>query len=383
MTQLAFVTDQLATVGGYAGAERMLDLVVQHYPGVPIYTTVYHEGRMPPHFLEWPIQPSFIQQLPLGKSHYSIYLPLMPWAVERINVQAYDVVVSFHHSVAKGIVPRPDAAHICYCHSPGRYLWDQYWTYVSRVPLWQAIPFSMVNPFLRAWDVGVANRVDRFIANSTSTAKRIERYYRREAEILYPPVDVDRFYHAPEEDFYLMVGRLVPYKRFDLAIETFNRLKQKLVIVGAGPEMSKLKRMAGPTVSLRGRLSDAEVVDLMSRCKGFIFPGEEDFGMVMAEAQAAGKPVIAFHRGGARDIVIPEETGLWVSEQTPEAFVDAVKASENIDWSVERIQASAQRFSQAHFISGFKAILVPYLASYTRDPVTDIPPVTSRLLGQS
>lgn len=361
MTRLAFVTDQLATQGGYAGAEKVLDLVVGEYPGIPIYTTVYHEGRMPEHFKQWDIQTSFIQRLPKGKSHYTLYLPLLPWAIESFDLQSYDLVVSFHHSVAKGALARPDATHICYCHSPGRYLWDQYWTYVNRVPPWQAMPFKFINPFMRVWDTITANRVDHFIANSSCTAKRIEKYYRREATILYPPVETHRFYHKPEEDFYLMVGRLVHYKGFDIAIEAFNQLKEKLVIVGAGPEMARLKRLAGPTIEFKGRTTDEEVTDLMSRCKGFIFPSEEDFGMVMVEAQAAGKHVVVLNRGGAKDIIIPGETGLWVADKTPDAFARAVKLAEKTNWSPATIQANAARFSQETFINGFKAIMEEHI----------------------
>jgi glycosyltransferase involved in cell wall biosynthesis len=365
MTKLAFVSDQLATPGGYGGAEKLLAAVAEQFPTTPIFTPVYNRQRVPESLQTMPIHTSFLQGLPFSKTHIYFYLPLFPWAVEAFDLQSFDTIVSFHHSVAKGVLVRPDATHICYCHTPARYLWDQYWTYLDMNPLWNALPFQAITPFLRAWDTLTASRVDHFVANSQLVAARIQKYYRREAQILYPPVETHKFHHCEEEDFYLAVGRLVEYKGFDIAIETFNQLQKPLIIVGDGPLYSRLKKMAGPTVTLKGRVSESELIDLMSRCKALIHPGTEDFGITMAEAQAAGKPVIALNRGGAQEIVRHEETGLLVAQKTPQDFALAVQRHEKMIWSPTVIQANASRFQSNHFITGFNTILSPYIEEPT------------------
>lgn len=361
MSKMTFVSDQLAPPGGFGGAELVLDLVSDLYPEVPIYTTVYDPRRFPARFQHKPIHTSFLQKLPFAPSHPQFYLPLIPWAIESLNLQDYDVVVSFHYIGAKAAIVRPDATHICYCYSPARYFWDQYWTYMDQMPWWQTLPFGLAAPLLRTWDTQTASRVDQFLAISQFTAHRIRKYYRREAQVLYPPVYTDKFFHRPAEDFYLMVGRLVEYKGFELAVETFNRLGKKLIIVGNGPLKSRLKKAAGSTIELCGRLSDAEVVDLMSRCQGFVFPGVEDFGIAMVEAQAAGKPVIALNRGGASEIVVPDETGILVDEKSPLAFMDAINRCEKANWSPGLIQNNSKRFSVENFINGFNRVVLPCL----------------------
>ncbi|MEB3244702.1 MAG: glycosyltransferase [Vampirovibrionales bacterium] len=353
---LAILTDHIANIGG---AESILFNAVALFPHADLFTTVHKseiDAKLPPYIARKGFETTFLQHLPWPEKLYKAYLPLMPMAVEGLNLQAYDVLLSSHHSMIKGVIPRPDATHLCYCHSPARYIWDQFWTYASMNrlgPLGSLLVGALSSP-LRQWDAVSANRVDRFLANSSFTAKRIQKYYNRQAEVLFPPVDTQKFAHAAgqlvqSDDYYLMAGRLVAYKGFELAIEVFNALKQPLHIIGLGPEYERLKAMAGPTVKLLGRVDDATLTEQFQRCKGFIFPGKEDFGIVMVEAQAAGKPVIALEAGGALDIVVPEQTGILAPEYTLEAFKAAVEAANRCQWDAEAIARHAQQFDTQVF----------------------------------
>jgi glycosyltransferase involved in cell wall biosynthesis len=354
---LAIISDQLA--GGIGGAESILFAAMDLYPQAPVYTTVLNKAIVPYPYNQHPITPTFIQQLPNAIKWYKGYLPLMPLGLELLNLQAFDVIFSSHHSMAKGIIPRPDAAHLCYCHSPARYLWDMFWTYSDLNGFGPAKQFMVaaLSQYLRIWDVAAVNRVDYFLANSTFTAKRINSYYRRPAEVLFPPVNTHKFSNQGTDDFYLMVGRLVAYKGFELAVDVFNQLKKRLIIVGSGPEFEALKAKAGPTVTLTGRIELAELTKLMGTCKGFIFPGKEDFGIVMAEAQAAGKPVIALNAGGAVDIVKPNETGILADDYTVEAFTQAIVQAEQTHWNAAAISQHAQQFDVSQFKARLQTLL--------------------------
>jgi glycosyltransferase involved in cell wall biosynthesis len=348
---VALVSDKLA--GAFGGAEAILFAAHELYPEAPIYTTALDKSILPEKYLNAWYETTFIQKLPYFEKLYKIYFPLMPLAHEMLNLQHYDVIFSSHHSVAKGIIPRPDAVHLCYCHSPARYIWDMFWTYSSLNGLnsFQSLFIGAISQYLRQWDVVSANRVDHFLANSRYTAMRIGKFYNRDAEILHPPVDTERFRHVESQDFYLMTGRLVAYKGFELAVDSFNESGKRLVIIGDGPEYARLKAKANANVSLLGRVSDADVQYYMNHCAGFVFPGKEDFGIVMAEAQAAGKPVIALNAGGALDIVRDGDTGILFNTSTTSAVNAAIAEAEMKNWNHEFIARDAKRFSKEAFKS--------------------------------
>ncbi|KRT71333.1 MAG: glycosyltransferase, partial [Candidatus Rokubacteria bacterium CSP1-6] len=288
------------------------------------------------------ITTSFLQRLPGAEARYRALLPLFPWAVARFDLRGYDLVLSSSHCVAKGVrVPR-EALHVCYCFTPMRYVWDLYDDYFgARAPWAVRLLMPPVAAALRRWDRAAAARVRHFIAISRFVAARISRCYGREAEVIYPPVDCQRFRLSEDAgEFYLVVSALTPYKRVDLAVEAANRLGVRLVVVGSGPEERRLRALAGPTVEFLGWRADAEVADLYARCRALLFPGVEDFGIVPLEAMASGKPVIAYDLGGGRETVVPlaagmeSPTGLFFSPQTVDALVDAVR----------RFEANAHRF---------------------------------------
>jgi glycosyltransferase involved in cell wall biosynthesis len=346
--KIAILSDMSAAIGG---AESIWFAAMDLYPDADLYTTVLKREILPEPYRSREIHTTFIQNLPKAKSLYKAYLPLMPLALEMLNLQEYDVLFSSHHSMIKGVIPRPDAWHICYCHSPARYLWDLFWTYseMNGLNRWKQYAIAAVAQYLRLWDVTSSNRVDIFLANSNFTAKRIEKFYNRQAHVLFPPVNTQKFANEPAEDYYLMAGRLVAYKGFELAIDVFNENGKRLVIVGNGPEYDRLRAKAWPNVELLGRVDDETLKRLMNRCKGFIFPGKEDFGIVMAEAQSAGKPVIALGAGGALDIVVPGETGILAPEYTVSAFKRAVEEAEAISWNPNHIIQHAQQFDERKF----------------------------------
>ncbi|MBE9069725.1 glycosyltransferase, partial [Leptolyngbya cf. ectocarpi LEGE 11479] len=309
------------------------------------------------------VQTSFIQRLPLAKRVFRQYLPLMPLAVEQFDLSAYDVVISSNHAVAKGVLTAPHQLHVSYVHTPVRYAWDLQHQYLRQAGLEQGVKGAitrLILHYLRLWDSTSANRVDRFVANSQFIAKRIWRAYRRPATVIYPPVDVSRFdWQHPREEFYLTVSRFVPYKRVDLTVEAFNRLGLPLVVIGDGSDWQRIKAMAGPTIRLLGKQPDAVVTDYMQRCKGFIFPAEEDFGITPVEAQAAGAPVIAFGRGGVAETVIHGKTGVLFTEQTVESLEQAVKSFDMGMYELNRdnLRHQAEQFSIERFHEQFRTCI--------------------------
>lgn len=348
----ALAHDQLATAGGAAGSEKVLSALNQLFPSAPVYTTIYNPDKMANSFKSWDIRTSFIQNIPGAKKYYQMYLPLMPTAVEQLNFEGYDLVLSSHHSVIKGIITDPETLHICYCHSPMRYAWDLYHLYLAKddVKRWQKPLIPWLMNYLRTWDRVSADRVDEFIANSNHVARRIKKYYRREATVIYPPVETSRFTPTKEnEDFYLMVGRMVAYKRHDLALEAFNRNGRDLIVIGEGPERSRLENQAKQNIKFLGRQPDDVVVNYLQRCKGFIFPGEEDFGIAPVEAMACGKPIIAYKKGGALETVKQGITGIFFTEATSDSLNEAILLSEKSTWSSEEIVLHAAQFSQERF----------------------------------
>ncbi len=314
------------------GGEKVLESILEIFPQADIYTHVYNPNRVSERIRSRKVTTTFIQKLPFARKAYQIYLPLMPVALEQLDLSQYDLVISSEAGPSKGVIVPPDTPHICYCHSPMRYIWDQYHVYRKQAGRIKRYAMYALMSSIRQWDVTSAARVDQFVANSNAVADRIYRYWHRTADVIAPPVEVDRFSATePREDFYLHVGEFVPYKRVDLAIAACNALKRRLVIIGNGPEIQALKSIAGPTIEFLGRVPDDILAEHYSRCKALLFPAEEDFGIVPIEAMASGAPVIAFAKGGARDYVREGRTGLFFNHQTTESLVDAIEKFEAVE----------------------------------------------------
>jgi glycosyltransferase involved in cell wall biosynthesis len=378
--RLALVHDYL---NQYGGAERVLEELHALWPAAPIYTSIYAPDLMPPAYRQWDIRTSFMQRLPGVARHHQKYLLAYPLAFESFQLTGYDVVLSNSSAWCKGVLTPPETLHVCYCLTPMRWAWS-YREYVDREriggPVRRVLPLAI--HYLRLWDVASAQRVDRFVAISRAVAARIRKYYRREADVIYPPVAVDRFTPRPAPDdppFYLIVARLVPYKRVDLAVEAFNRLGWRLKIVGDGRDRAALQARAGPNIEFLGRLPDAAVRDLMARCQAFLFPGLEDFGIAPVEAQAAGRPVVAYAGGGALDTVRDGETGVLFAPQTAEALAEAVRRCADLRFEPEALRAHAEQFSAASFRAQLSAYVARAWAEHragARD--TLIPPRSTR-----
>lgn len=336
-------------LNAFGGAERVLLELHDMFPEAPIYTTVHHPRDLPQQMASWDVRTSFLQRVPFARRKHQAFLPLMPLAFEQFDMSEYDLVLSTSSACAKGVITRPGTLNLCYCYTPSRYLWDLYHEYTRNH--WARTAIAPVAHWMRLWDRLSADRVDHFVAISHEVASRIQRHYTRDAEVIYPPVDVDRFVptRRPPEDFYLVVSRLVGYKRVDLAIEAANRLKRRLVVVGDGGEARRLKAIAGPTIEFLGRLPDEKVASLYGRCRAFVFPGLEDFGIAPVEAQAAGRPVIAYGRGGATETVIDGVTGVLFSEQTVDSVVEAMVKLEQNSFDPATCRRNAERFDRSEF----------------------------------
>lgn len=350
--RVALVHDYLNQMGG---AERVLLTLHDLFPQAPIYTSLFDPSRVDPRFRRLDIRTTFMQRLPGAKRHHQRYLPLYPFAFEQLDLRAYDLVISDSSAFAKGIVTRPDALHLCYCYTPMRWAWN-YQDYVEREQLGR-LSRLVLPPFitwLRGWDYATAARVDYFISISPIVAARIAKYYRRESVYIPPPVETSRFAVAPEhEDYFLIVSRLVPYKRIDLAVQAFTRLGLPLRIIGSGRDERRLRRMAGKNIQFLGRLSDEAVRQQMARCRAFVFPGEEDFGLTPLEAQASGRPVIAYSAGGALATIVDGSTGLFFDEQTPDALAEAVVRFRDDQFDPQTLRQHAEEFSTERFMRRF------------------------------
>ncbi|AYG69894.1 MULTISPECIES: glycosyltransferase [unclassified Rhizobium] len=342
------------------GGEKVVEALCDMYPDADIFTLVYDESRVSEKIRKHKIVTSFLQRIPGAVRGYQSLLPLMPFALESFDLSDYDLIISSESGPAKGIIPPPQATHVCYCHSPMRYLWDHYHFYRSHAGLASRLMLPVLAPLLRSWDVNTSLRVDRFVANSHHVCDRISKYYRRPATVLYPPVNVDDFAPAASiEDFYLCAGQLVPYKRIDLAVQAFTRMNRKLVIIGEGKQMDELKRIAGPTITFLGRTPFAVLKEKLARCRALIFPGEEDFGIVPVEAMASGRPVIAYGSGGALETVVPGLSGVLFNTQSVDALIDAVLDFEATEhrFHPEALRAHAEQFSLHKFTVGMRAII--------------------------
>ncbi len=355
---------------GMRGGERVLEVFCELFPDADLYTLFHIPGSVSEVIEKRTIKTSFIQRLPFATKKYRHYLPLFPLAIEGFNLKEYDLILSSSHCVAKGIIPPPGALHISYIHTPMRYVWDLYGDYFGRDRMgwFSRKAISIFAHYLRIWDVTSSNRVDYFVANSSHIAKKVEKYYRRKAEVIYPPVDCSKFDLSEKvEDFYLIVSAFAPYKRIELAIEAFNQLGLPLKIIGTGQDEKRLKSMAGHHIEFLDWKSDAELVYYYAGCKALIFPGEEDFGIVPVEAMACGRPVIAYGKGGVLETVVPlnssrftvhssqleEEspTGIFFYEQTPESLMEAIRYFEkNIElFDKKKIREHALKFDRSIF----------------------------------
>jgi glycosyltransferase involved in cell wall biosynthesis len=348
--KVALVHDYLNQMGG---AERVVMAFHEIFPDAPIYTSIYDPQRVDPAFQTMDIRTSFMQNLPLVTRHHQPYLPFYPFAMESLDLRGYDLVLSSSSAFGKGVITRPETLHICYCHTPMRWCWN-YDEYVEREHLGKVarsiLPLMITG--LRIWDQTSAMRVDHFIANSPVVAERIRKYYRREAAYIPPPVDASRFPFDPAiipDDYFLILSRLVPYKRIDLAIQACNQLQLPLVIIGGGRDLDRLKEMAGPTIRFMGRLSDEEVIHYITHCRAFLFPGEEDFGITPLEAQACGRPVIAYGAGGALASIIDGITGRFFEEQTVESLTNVLATFDEHLFDPNVIRSHALEFDMPLF----------------------------------
>jgi glycosyltransferase involved in cell wall biosynthesis len=359
--RLALVHDWLNQIGG---AEDVLETLVEMFPGAPVYTSMYWREGMPVAYSAWDIRTTWMDRLPFIYRHHQPYLPLYPLAFSRLDLSDFDLVLSnksgFCHGVRTG-----DAAHVCYCLAPTRYVWD-FDGYAAREAFPSVLKAALrpVVGWLRRWDYCAAQRVDHFVAISREVQARIRRYYDRDSTIIYPPVDTTRFVPSPvHEDYYLIVSRLVPYKRIDLAIGAFNQLGLPLVIAGAGRDRESLEALAGPTVTFLGYVPDDELPGLFARCRAYILPGVEDFCITPVQAQAAGRPVIAYGAGGVLDTVVEGETGAFFHELAPEALAAAVRAFDPAAIDPQMCTRNAARFDARVFKRELNAFIEKVIES--------------------
>jgi glycosyltransferase involved in cell wall biosynthesis len=365
----------------HRGGERVLDVLAETFPKADIFVMVLDPKSLPAATASHKITTSFLQKFPGAKSHYRKMMFLFPFALESFNLDDYDIVISQEAGPAKGVLTRSHTCHINYCHSPMRYIWDKYHEYRQAAPgMLGRFAYSLSAHYLRQWDYCAAARVHHFIASSANAASRIWKYYRRESEIIYPPVDLLSFLGSEKrEDFYLVVSPLVVYKRVDLAIRACNQLRRRLVIIGRGEDEKKLRKVAGPTIEFLGYQSDEVVRDHYRRCRAFVFPGEEDIGLTPIEAQASGAPVIAFGRGGALETVrgsfvhediLEGSTGVFFESHSVESLVQAILFFETNEplFRERDMEINASRFDVPHFKASIINSVYHAWKQFNREP---------------
>lgn len=346
--KVAIVADWLTN---YGGAESVISAFHDIFPDAPVYTTIYEPKKMKELGKLKDVRTSYLQKIPIKKQQW--LLSLMPTAVEMMNLDEYDLVLSSCHSVSKGVITKPNTLHISYCHTPMRYAWES-WDFETRLQKFPRFLHPSIRKQIkkiREWDYCAAQRVDKYIANSSYISGQIRKYYERDSVVIYPPVHTERFkpVRQPTEDYYFSVGRLIPYKKFDLLIQTFNEMGLPLKIAGTGPDLDKLKAMAKPNVEILGYVEIEKLIDLYANCKAFLFPQIEDAGIVPLEAMACGRPVIALNRGGSLDTMIDGKTGVLFKEQSVEGLKDAIKRFEKMKFDPHFIRKHAEQFDVEHF----------------------------------
>jgi len=347
--KIALVHDYLVQ---YGGAERVLECFCELFPYAPIYTLVYDKNAMHGVFKEKNIRTSYLQKIPFASKQHRLFPPLMPSAIEQFDFSKYDIVLSDSSSYAKGIITGPKTLHICYMHTPMRYAWDDCQKYTADFGfpsfVKKFVPFLM--NYIRLWDKLSSDRVDRFIANSNFVSKRIKKYYGKDSEIINPPVSINNFSIGKnQKDYFLMVGRLIAYKRHDIAIRAFNKLGLPLKIIGRGPEMKRLRKMAGPNIEFLGRVPDEGLPKYYSECQAFVFPQEEDFGIVAIEAFASGRPIIAFRGGDITEHMEDGKMGVFFEKQNPEEIIKAVQKFRTMDFNKNYIRTKSMAFDKEIF----------------------------------
>ncbi len=355
--KIAIVVEELTQLGG---AERVLDALLELFPKAPIYTLVWDKEKTQHRYDQFDVRPSFIQKLPFGIKKYKWYLPLMPMAVESFDLSEFDLIISSSSALIKGIETTKNQIHICYCHTPTRYLWSDVKDYLKTapIPLVARPIMPLVISMLRKWDLKASKRPDFYIANAENIKQKIKKYYNRDSVVIYPPVDTDRFKISQNiQDYFLITSRIEPYKKVDLVVEAFNKLGLKLKVVGSGTKKAEIAKMAGPNIEFTGRLSDEDLAKAYESCIAYLFPQEEDFGIVPVEAMSAGRPVIAYKKGGSLETVIEGKTGEFFYPQTVEALVSVVKNFDAQKYNSQFIRNHALKFSK-HV---FKAKILEYI----------------------
>ena len=360
--RVAIVSDALVQRGG---AERVVEAMARAFPEAPIYALLY-SAETGPAALADRIVSSPLGRVPGAAARHRLLLPLFPAAIESFDLRGFDVVISSHHTVAKGVLTGAETVHVCYCHTPMRALWERTREELETLPALARPLAAALFARLRVWDVATVPRVDTFLANSRTTRRRIQKHYARDAAVLYPPIDLERFQPADArvEDYYLVVSRFVPYKRVDIAVDAARLAGRRLIVAGEGPGRAELLARG---VDVRTGVGDAELVELMRGARALIFPQCEDFGMTPVEMMACGRPVIAYGRGGAAETVIDGETGVLVGEQTPDAFARAIQRFEMMEFAVETCRRRAEAFSERRFINELRAAVWTANASAVRD----------------
>ncbi|MFA5359641.1 MAG: glycosyltransferase [Patescibacteria group bacterium] len=349
--KVALIHDHLAQDGG---AEKVLKVLADMFPEAPIYTLLYEKKNADKYYRHRRIETSIIQKLPGGVKHYQWYMPFMPMAIEFFDLSNFDLVISDSSSFAKGVVTSSHTLHVCYCHTPTRYLWSDTHQYINELKYNKYFKkvISLVLNYIRMWDRLAADRVDKYIANSSFVAKRIKKYYKQESTVIYPPVETERFKIADKVgDYFLIGGRLAPYKRVDMVIEACKKTGKKLKVYGDGIDLERLKKIAKgyPNIEFLGWVDDMTKAELYSHCLAFIYPQEEDFGITAVEAQASGRPVIAYRSGGAIETVKDGETGIFFNEQTVDSLVEALNNFDNSKFDPMIIRRHAEQFSVERF----------------------------------
>jgi glycosyltransferase involved in cell wall biosynthesis len=349
--KVALIHDHLAQDGG---AEKVLKVFADMYPTAPIYTLLYEKKNADKYFKNRKIETSIIQSLPGGIKHYQWYMPFMPMAVEFFDLKSYDLVISDASAFAKGVITSPNCLHICYCHTPTRYIWSDTHQYINELKYNKYFKkiISLVLNYIRMWDRMAADRVDKYIANSKTVKRRITKYYKADSTVIYPPVAIDKFNISENQDNYFLIGgRLAPYKRVDIVVEAFKKMGKKLKIFGDGVDLERLKKIAGDdkNIEFLGRVDDNTMAELYRKCQAFINPQEEDFGITPIEAMASGRPVIALKKGGATETVIEGKTGIFFDNQTPEAIIDAVNKFNSNNFNPNEIREHAKQYSTERF----------------------------------